>query len=249
VSDLHSLAGEYAVGGLTEEETSQFESHLATCADCRKEVAEMRDIAVQLSEAVATEPPASLRASVLEQIAHTAQYRPSASADPAVGRSNVVPLQRSVQRRTRITGLLAAAAVLAAIAMGGWAVHSRNDANQAAQEAQRLTDVLSAKDVRTASADFGTRGNGTVVVSQSQRRALLVAADLPALPSGKVYEAWTIRRSPTPAGTFSAGSAQTVVSLPASAVSADSVAVTVEPAGGSSKPTTNPVFAVKVPRA
>lgn len=272
MSDLHSLAGEYAVGSLSDEEFQQFEAHLETCPDCREEVAEMRDVAVQLSEAVATEPPLRLRDSVLEQIAHTAQDRPAVRNGPVAvapagelgarrhvadgAGANVVPLQRSSQRRTRLAGLLAAAAVVAAVAMGGWAVHSRNDARDAAAQAQsaltqtqRLTQVLTAQDVKTASGSFSTGGTATVVVSHSQGRALLVAAHLPALPRGKVYEAWTVRHSPTRAGTFSAGAAQTVLSLPAAAVTANQVAVTVEPAGGSKKPTTVPVFAVRLPRA
>ena len=119
MSDLHSLAGEYALGALSDEETRQFETHLETCPDCREEVAEMRDTAVQLSEAVATDPPPTLRESVLQQIAQTAQD--SAAPLPALvaapdeqerGRhlaedassaesagTNVVPLQRSAQRR------------------------------------------------------------------------------------------------------------------------------------------------------
>jgi anti-sigma-K factor RskA len=258
--DLHSLASEYVVGALADDEAQRFEAHLETCADCRAEVAEMRDVAVQLSAAVATDPPPRLRAAILEQIANTAQDAPpgagvTAAAGGASGASNVIPMQRSPQR-TRIAGLLAAAALLVAVAMGGWAIHSHNEAQQATAakehanaQAQQLTQVLAAKDVQTASGDFGTGGNGTVVVSKSQRSALLVTSGLPTLPSDKVYEAWTIKQSPRPAGTFSAGSAQSVLSLPAEAVTADQVAVTVEPSGGSSKPTTNPVFAVTLPGA
>jgi hypothetical protein len=219
-----------------------------------------------------------LRASVLQQIAQTPQDspapRPAVAAAPddqergrhrdegassaAGADTNVIPLQRGVQRRNRLIGLLAAAAVVVAVAMGGWAVQSRNDANQAtaqaqqaAQAAQALTQVLTAKDAKTASGSFIAGGNGTVVVSRSQGRALLVAADLPALPSGKVYEAWTFSSSPTPkpAGTFTARSAPAVVKLPAAAVSASQVAVTVEPSGGSKQPTTKPVFAVTLPHA
>jgi anti-sigma-K factor RskA len=262
VNDIHSQAGEYVLGSLTETETEEFESHLATCPDCREEVAEMRDVAVQLSDAVATDPPPSLRAAVLEQIAHTAQdpqpVRNDRTSSVDTRRhlaegskaSNVVPMQRSVQRRNRTAGLLAAAAVLAAIAMGGWAAHSRSEARDATAQAQSLTSVLTANDVKTVTGDFGSAGDGTVVLSRSQGKALLVAADLPSLPSGKVYEAWTIKDTPpVPAGTFSDDAAQTVVQLPTTAVDADQVAVTVEPAGGSDHPTTDPVFVVKIPRA
>jgi anti-sigma-K factor RskA len=250
VNDIHSLASEYAVGSLTEDETQQFEAHLATCHDCRKEVADMRDIAVQLSEAVASEPPPSLRSSVLERISHTAQHGRPAIADGigTTDTSNVIPMQRNAWR-SRAAGLLAAAAVVAAVTMGGWAIQSRNDAHQATAQAQQLTQLLAAKDVKTVSGDFAKGGGATVVVSASQHRALLVAQGLPALPAGKVYEAWTITGSPVPAGTFTAGSAQTVLDLPPAAVTAQQVAVTVERSGGSQKPSNDLVFAVKLPQA
>jgi anti-sigma-K factor RskA len=275
VNDLHALASEYAVGSLPASESSEFETHLATCPDCREEVAEMRDIAVQLSEAVATDPPPSLRASVLSQIAQLPQSprtpvsqpqvvvaatAPSYAAAPAAP-SNVVPLQRR-SRATWMTGLVAAAAVIAAVALGGWAIQNRNDAHEAQARsttlssklaaattaAARLTEVLAAPDVKTASHTFATGGSGTVVLSASEGRALLLAKDLPALPSGKVYEAWTLKKHTVPAGTFVAGQNQTVLSLPSSTVDASAVAVTVEPAGGSQQPTTEPIFAVNLPR-
>ncbi len=273
MNDLHSLAGEYAVGCLTEEETTEFESHLATCPDCREEVAEMRDIAVQLSKAVAAEPPTGLRASVLAKISQTAQDAPAhagvqparqgdEAADPsehseapgvhvggsAPAASNVVPFQRRTSS-TWVAGILAAAAVLAAIAMGGWAVSNRDDARVSTAQNLQLTHLLTAGDVRTASGQFSGGGSGTVVLSASQHQALLVAADLPELPSGQVYEAWTITDSTTPAGTFTKGGSGTIVSLPPAAVDASAVAVTVEPEGGSDHPTSKPLFKVGLPTA
>jgi anti-sigma-K factor RskA len=259
MSDLHSLASEYAVGSLSASETAEFESHLATCDECRREVAEMQDVAVQLSEAVATEPPATLRSSVLAQIAQTPQVGstsaiPSAataaapSGPPARTSSNVIPMRRW-PNATWATGLFAAAALAAAVALGGWAIHSRDDASAAAARTEQLTRLLGAPDVRTATGSFASSGSGTVIVSATQRKALLVTADLPALPSGQVYEAWTMSPTPVPAGTFSAGGSPALVNLPVATVKASAVAVTVEPDGGSDQPTTDPIFTVRVPKA
>jgi anti-sigma-K factor RskA len=253
MNDLHSLASDYAVGSLPSSDTSEFETHLATCPECREEVAEMRDIAVQLSEAIATDPPPSLRAAVLAQIAHLPQTAPPSTettvAPPAATQpSNVVPFRRR-SRATWATGLVAAAALVAAVALGGWAIHSRNQAHDATAMNQELTQLLSAPDVRTASGSFTTAGSGTVIVSPSEGQALLVAKDLPALPSGKVYEAWTLKKHTLPAGTFAAGGSQTVLDLPGTALGASAVAVTVEPSGGSQQPTSTPIFTVKLPRA
>ena len=39
--DLHHLSGAYAVDALDDAERTSFEQHLAGCADCRAEVAEL----------------------------------------------------------------------------------------------------------------------------------------------------------------------------------------------------------------
>jgi anti-sigma-K factor RskA len=75
------------------------------------------------------------------------------------------------------------------------------------------------------------------------RTATLHISGLSAAPSGKTYEAWVIPvgRPPRPAALFRGGAGTTVHlrgTVPQKAV----VAVTVEPAGGSSQPTTKPFF-------
>ncbi|MBA2558497.1 MAG: anti-sigma factor [Propionibacteriales bacterium] len=257
MTDVHPMAWEYAVGDLSADEAQEFETHLPTCPDCRKEVADMRDIALQLSEAVATDPPPGLRSLVLAQIASTPQYAPSrqpehissvpSDASGSTG-SNVVPLQRR-SRGSWAAGLLAAAAVVAAIAMGGLAIQNRNDARDATAQAEQLTQLLAARDVQTVSGDFANSGVATVVVSARQGRALLVAADLPALPSGKTYEAWAVKDTMVPAGTFVPDGSTAVVDLAGAAVDATGVAVTIEPEGGSQQPTADPVFRVDLSEA
>jgi len=74
-------------------------------------------------------------------------------------------------------------------------------------------------------------------------RATLHTSGLAAAPRGKTYEAWVIpaSRPPRPAGLFPGGAATSLRlhgTVPRNAV----VAVTVEPAGGVSAPTTKPIF-------
>jgi anti-sigma-K factor RskA len=78
-------------------------------------------------------------------------------------------------------------------------------------------------------------------------RATLNASGLGAAPSGKTYEAWVIPAggsSPRPAGLF-AGGATTTVHLRGTVPQHAVVALTVEPAGGSPKPTTSPFFSTR----
>jgi anti-sigma-K factor RskA len=86
---------------------------------------------------------------------------------------------------------------------------------------------------------------GTVFIDSSGHATLL--ADAGSVPSGKTYQAWVIPATggkPVSAGVFSSG--RTTLDLTASPHPGDTVAVTVEPAGGSKQPTTQPVVASKV---
>jgi anti-sigma-K factor RskA len=77
----------------------------------------------------------------------------------------------------------------------------------------------------------------------ADRTATLRVSGLSAAPGGKTYEAWVIPagRPPRPAGLFPGGRPTTLRlhgTVPVNAT----VAVTVEPAGGSKHPTTKPFF-------
>lgn len=267
MSEIHSNAEAFVVGALDASEAAEFQQHLTGCADCREEVASMREITAQLSQSVAADPPPSLRASILDQIAATPQdaaedvalpepragrhtspgAAPTAHSSAAAADSNVVPIKRHSWAR-RAPALVAAAAVLAAIAIGGWAIQSRNEARDqtatANEQIAQLTTVLAAPDVQTVSAPATDGGTTTVVRSADQGVALLVASDLPDLPSGKVYEAWTFDgETPVAAGTFGSG-ADSTHQLPSAGVNTATVAVTVEADGGSDVPTSDPVAVI-----
>ena len=77
-------------------------------------------------------------------------------------------------------------------------------------------------------------------------RALLIASKLPNVPQGKAYQLWFIvgNKPPVPGRTFvpdSSGNAVLKEEMPREAVDANVFAITVEPAGGSSAPT-SPIY-------
>ena len=55
--DLHHLSGAYAADALDAAEREAFEGHLATCADCRAEVAELSAAAHSLTALTETTSP------------------------------------------------------------------------------------------------------------------------------------------------------------------------------------------------
>jgi len=241
MTDMHELTALYVVNALTSDEAQLFEIHLADCDACQQEVADMRDVTTQLSRSVQADPPPSLRASVLAGITQIAQ-EPSERDVSGQHSAAVLPFRQRIT--SKLPYLVAAAAVLLALGFGGWGLQSRDDAQQAQDRLTQVVQVFGARDVRTVTAPVTNGGTATVVVSHLRNRAFFVADGLPTLPNDKVYELWTINEAPVPAGTFTADSSASLVALPDAAVNAATVALTVEPKGGSDQPTTTPILAL-----
>lgn len=250
--DPHGAAALYVAGALDAEDAAAFEAHVSKCAECAQELAELQETAVGLSESVATQPPEALRGRLLDEIAHTPQEspeaRPTDSAQTASAESNATVVALQPWRRLfRPLNLVAAAAVIVILGLIGWGIQSNHQADVAQSQQQQLTRLLTAPDVATRSAHVAGGGTATLLTSEQRGQALLVTHGLPTLPDNKVYQLWTITRSPASAGTMQASGGTTTTSLPTAALSAAKVAMTIEPAGGSPQPTTKPVFAVAVP--
>ncbi len=107
-----------------------------------------------------------------------------------------------------------------------------------ASDRRTLTDLVAPDAKRYVVAD------GSVVVRGGH--VYFAFSKLPALPRGKVYQAWTIAKgakTPAPSVTFTPNAdGVAVVALPADAGKLAAVAVSVEPDGGSKAPTTKPTF-------
>ena len=95
-----------------------------------------------------------------------------------------------------------------------------------------------AQHVRLAFPDGAT---ATVVRSPAEGRAVLLTKKMPPAPDGKVYELWLQKDGVmVPAGLMPDKTDQTVL-LEGDASGATAVGITVEPDGGSDKPTSAPI--------
>jgi anti-sigma-K factor RskA len=92
----------------------------------------------------------------------------------------------------------------------------------------------------------GQQARGAVVVSASLGEAVFVADDLQAAPAGETYQLWFVNAdgSAASAGTFAPHDGDAAVPLVGSPGAAAAVGMTLEPAGGSPQPTTQPVLAI-----
>jgi anti-sigma-K factor RskA len=207
---VHGLTAAYALDALDESEQRAYEQHLARCEQCQAELAEFTATAGALAFAAEpAAPPAALRLRIVE----------TARAE----RPNVVPLPS--RTRTRVVGIAAAAASVAAVGLLAWNVvlHDRLDTAHARPTALALKGA-----------------DGSVIVGANGQGTLVVTGLHPAQP-GKTYEVWVIRDGKAaPAGLFHGGSTS-VVHLTKPVPSGGLVGVTVERAGGSEQPTSNPI--------
>ncbi|OEV06761.1 anti-sigma factor, partial [Streptomyces nanshensis] len=150
---------------------------------------------------------------------------------------------------------LAACLALAAAAGGvaAWQYRAAQDAReQAAQSRARqeeLVRVLAASDARTTGrGELPGGASGTVVVSRERDRAAFLASGMDAPPGGKVYQLWFADgKKMRPAGLVDSHGDSTAQLMEGKVGRASAMGVTVEPAGGSPQPTTEPLALMKLP--
>lgn len=254
--DLSGDAAAYALNALSEQERAEFEAKANESEAMRNEVSEMSGTAALLGLASPpVQPSADLKASLMAKIATTPQLPREETADAAPARAEAAtpaatPATAKANARwfTRPTRILAAAAVAAALFVGGTVVGQaivRNDFDVA--QATALTQLQTADDAQQASVELADGGVATLVWSLEQRRSAVLVDDLKPLPEGKTYQLWYIgEKGPISAGTFEA--AESGVSwrvLDGQMTGGDVVGVTVEPEGGSAQPTTDPIVAIE----
>lgn len=247
--DVHDLAALYAVDALEPAEQAVFETHLPGCPRCQAELADYAEVTVHLAQAVAQDPPPALRTAVLGAIHGTASSPAHSGIDRAEvptrtdpAESPVAPVVFLEARRRRHRRLLAAAAaavLVPGLALGGWGLGVQSEQRQqqqlAAQEQDRANRLLAAPDVTTHRIQVEGR-TATVVVSQEAETALFVSTDLPDPGPGREYQLWLIEDEvPVPDVHFTGGQVRTW--LEGEVADAGAIAVTVEPAGGSTTPT------------
>lgn len=233
-TDLHALAGAYALDALPDDERAFFERHLADCDSCRLEVAELTETAARLGGGVTAAPPPGLRERILAAADVTRQLPPQAEPEP----SSETP---STWARVRSRALMPVAACLALVvfALSGMVVNLNRQLDQDPGPDAAVLAVLGAGDLETVELDMAGGGPGRFLYSPSEDQGVLVAAGLPTVSEDKTYELWLIHDgTPVPAGLFRPdGSGTAVAQVEGIVRGAELVAVTVEPAAGSKRPT------------
>ncbi|MCV7366554.1 anti-sigma factor [Mycolicibacterium duvalii] len=228
-NDLMSLATPYALHALSAAEMADVDRELRSsdagvAEEFLTEVRAVRETMAALATATAVEPPTHLRDAVLRQIAD----------DPV----RTLPTQQRSRRRAATVLGAAAAVTIGLGALGvGYALRPAEGPSTAEQ-------VFAAPDVRTVSGQIPGGGTATVVFSRERDSGVLVMNNVSPPQPGTVYQMWLVDSD----GSHSAGTMDAEAVAPSTTAvlpdlgSSRALAFTIEPAGGSTRPTT-PAFA------
>jgi anti-sigma-K factor RskA len=250
-SDPHTLAGAYAMDAVSEPDRARFERHLAGCESCRQEIRGLREATAALAAAAAVQPSDAFRDAALRAAAQTRQLPPAFGQAPA-GRTARDRGRRRWELRgwkSRLAAGLAGALAAVAVATGVVTYGVQHRLDQAQLHDHAVATVLSASDATMMSAPVRTGGTATVVMSHRERALVFTAAHLRLLPAAQCYELWLIGPAGSRPAGMVPGSARGGMADPmvvSGLRAGDSVGLTVEPAGGSPRPTSPPVVLVSL---
>ncbi len=245
------LVAVLALGALPEAEAREVIAHLRTCDECRALYAELRpaaDLIGYASDPAATDEIASKRMK--------ARVMGAARADAAVIAGDEARPAAKGSRASFLPWYAAVAAVVIAALIGADDLSFRTRADRTAT-AQRSQIAVLGIEKRAGDARVSVLlapGSKHFSIPQGEivtkNRRLFIAMRLPAPPSGKIYQAWTLAKGSktiSPSVTFSpASNGVAIVELPINAEGLAAVAVSVEPTGGSKAPTSTPKFIRKL---
>lgn len=238
-SDAHifDLLPEYAVGSLEENEARQVAEHLAGCSICRGEMAAYQMVADQLPLAVRAQAPSKeLKARIMERIGRL--------EEPAS--RPVTPRPAPQADRWRIPGRLIPAGAFAGLLVILLLAVSNLLLWQRLNRLEVITGPLGMRAIVLQNTSAAPGASAFVVMGADGRNGVLVVDHLKPLDESQEYQIWLLKDGvKTSGGTFAVdedGYRGLRLNAPESLLTYSDVYVTVEPVGGSTAPTSEPVL-------
>ena len=188
----------------------------------------------ELAPQSSTDPdPEPVAAAPVEQDTHTPD-----AALPVVQEAPVAD-ELAARRQRRLRPWLAAAVAAAIVTIGGVAWQPWDDGTPTLTATEQ---VLRSSDAQRLEQPMGS-SEIAIVRSPSKKQAVFVADAMPAAPSGKAYQLWLDMpgQGMVSAGLIPTAGSTVAVLLHGDATTATAAGITLEPEGGSQKPTTTPV--------
>jgi anti-sigma-K factor RskA len=221
----------YAMGALDPEETSALEAHLRTCDSCPAELAQYQHISAGLLAAL---PPQAPRAAIKKNLQKHLQSQVKA---------NRPELKWSLNRMTIIAAFVL---LLGLNIISVYEVYSlkqeQTELDGQYSSQQSAIAMLAYPSTQTFAFDQGGV-SGSLLVDKKRNLLSVFAWHLPPAPAGKTYQVWLIdpQEDRTSGGFLIPENNQpfvmAVLKSPQPLMSFVGLGVTLEPAGGSPKPT------------
>lgn len=230
------LKDAYALGAVSDEERAMVEAYLSLHPERQTEIDDLTGTTGLLALAPPEhEPPADLRRRVM-QVVEAESVRPRAAR-----RSTSSWFGRLWDLRNVALG----AAALLVVGLLSWNVllqENVQDLRGQIEEARTADRAQQTREIALGGT-WAEQGARAEVTALKDDRAILVVENMPSVPSDRTGQVWVIHNdNPEPSGLLepSGNMAATAITIPLE--DADAIAVTVEPAGGSDAPTSDPVL-------
>jgi anti-sigma-K factor RskA len=228
------LLGAFALGAVDTEEAATVRAHLATCAECQAEIAELWLAVDSLPDMIKPmEPPPALRdriaAAIMAESASPAPAPPAPLASPAPDPVPAIapappvpePIRRPASFWSKVTPWAAAAAILLLLSVGLLVWNLRLQ--------EQIATAPVAETIALAPTDVAPGARGEVTYLPQDDLFMLEVRDLPPLEPDQVYEVWLIGEDgvPAPAGVFDQPADQHAIIADRNRY--DTLAITAEP--------------------
>jgi anti-sigma-K factor RskA len=235
---LHDEVSFFTVG----EDSRLQEAVAVTVAPTRREPLRVADAVADERQGYAVAPPPEPRIIAYDAADSTRGYEPVPEAEE-------VYADEHDNRRGLLAIGLVAALLVAAAALGAWAVwggdSSGTSSSSAAPGAAQAIELIGQPGARRVAVN-GSNGQ-MVLVTTPNGRAVLILYGLKQAPAGKEYQAWIVTgKTPHSAGLFKGGGTTVVIPLAQRIPKKSVFAVTLERAGGVPAPTMSPQYTAKL---
>ena len=277
-SDVQDLGAGFVLGALTPTESDAVRRHLAECPELHAEMAELNSVVPALFEAVEpVAPPAGLKDRILAAAAADLEARlapaqqaaapspaeatrpapPARPADPTLPVEPPRGWDLGALLRRPVWAAIAAAALVAALALGAWNAQLRDEVAGLETYRNGVVQVLDAAakpgaQLAVLADPNGAAGPTGLAAVGEDGGVAMVMRNLAPTAGSQVYEAWLIGAGQVPVaiGGFQVGGSGSASFVTAHAFLGEGVvvALTLEPQEGAKTPTM-PILALGTARA
>lgn len=231
------LKDAFVLGALPEDERREFVEYLAAHPERQAEIDELDAVAGLLAlSPQQQEPSPELRRSIMEAVeAEAERPRPQPGSGLAWFREFL-----------GIRNLALGAAALLVVGLFSWNVLLQSQMQDLQEQAQSPQPPRDSRVVELEGTGPARQAKAEVMIL-GEDRAVLMAEDMPAVPEDKTCQIWVIEDDvPKPDNLFEPGEDPVAVVIENRVSGADAIAVSLEPEGGSTEPTTDPMLVARL---